>query len=96
MKAIGIFVILLSQDGFESDCPETKFQATTSQSQFEKVTVKKSIAELWTVISNEMIKVNFLKVNESRYMKCGVTPHFSNRQNLLKKYREKINIDTIN
>ena len=24
------FVILLSQDSFESDCPETKFQAITS------------------------------------------------------------------
>ena len=24
MKATGIFVILLSEDGFESDCPETK------------------------------------------------------------------------
>ena len=27
LKATGIFVILLSQDGSESDCPETKFQA---------------------------------------------------------------------
>ena len=26
LKATGIFVILLSQDGFENDCPETKFQ----------------------------------------------------------------------
>ena len=26
MKATGIFVILLSQDGWESDCPKTKFQ----------------------------------------------------------------------
>ena len=30
LKATDIFVILLSQDGFESDCPETKFQAITS------------------------------------------------------------------
>ena len=29
-KATIIFVILLSQDGFESDCPETKFQIITS------------------------------------------------------------------
>ena len=29
LKATGIFVILLSQDGFESDCPETKFQSIT-------------------------------------------------------------------
>ena len=29
-KATGIFVILLSQDVFESVCPETKFQTITS------------------------------------------------------------------
>ena len=46
MKATGTFVILLSQDGFENDCPEIKFQTVTSYSQFEKVTVQKSIAEL--------------------------------------------------
>ena len=34
MKATRIFVILLSQDGFESNCPETKFQTILSQSQF--------------------------------------------------------------
>ena len=33
MKATGIFVILVSQDGFESDCPETKFQTATSSSE---------------------------------------------------------------
>ena len=27
LKAIGIFVILLSQDDFESDCPEQKLVA---------------------------------------------------------------------
>ena len=43
------FVILLSQDGFESDFPERKLQ-------FEKVTVQKSIAELWTIISNQTSK----------------------------------------
>ena len=41
---------------FESDCLETKFQTITSSSQFEKVIVQKSIAELWTIISNQMIK----------------------------------------
>ena len=56
MKATGTFVILLSQDGFENDCPEIKFQTVTSYSQFEKVIVQKSIAELWAVISNRMIK----------------------------------------
>ena len=29
-KRLSNFVILLSQDGFESDCPETKFQAIIS------------------------------------------------------------------
>ena len=56
MKANNIFVILLSQDGFKRDFPETKFQTITPQSLFEKVTVQKSIAELWTVISDQMIK----------------------------------------
>ena len=41
-------------------------------------------------------RYSFLKVNESRYKQCGVTPHFSTRQNLLKKYREKVNIDITN
>ena len=29
-KATDIFVILLSQEGFESDCPQIKFQTITS------------------------------------------------------------------
>ena len=33
LKATGIFVILLSRDGFKCD-PETKFQTITSKSQF--------------------------------------------------------------
>ena len=33
---------------------ETKFQTIIFQSQFEKVTVQMSIAELWTVISDQM------------------------------------------
>ena len=49
LKVIGIFVILLSQDGIESDYRATKFQTTTFLSQFEKVTVHRSTAELWTV-----------------------------------------------
>ena len=49
-------MLLLSQNGFESDCPKTKFQTIASLSQFEKVTVQKSIAVLWTVISNQMVK----------------------------------------
>ena len=56
LKATGIFVKLLSQDGFENDCPEIEFQTITFQSQFEKVTVQKSIAETWIVISNQTIK----------------------------------------
>ena len=50
---IGIFVILLSQDGIESDYRETNFETITFLSQFEKVTVQRSTAELWTVISNQ-------------------------------------------
>ena len=30
LEAKGIFVVLLSQDGFESDCSETKFQTINS------------------------------------------------------------------
>ena len=56
MEATGIFVILLSQYGFESDSPETKFQTISSLSQFEKVSVQKPTAEHWTVISNQVIK----------------------------------------
>ena len=52
----GIFVIFLSQDCFESDFPETKFQTITSLSQFKKVTAQSPIAELSAVISNQMIK----------------------------------------
>ena len=37
----------------------------------------------------------FFKVNESRSKQCGLTPHFSTGQNLLKKYLVKINIDII-
>ena len=33
MKVSGFFVILLTQDGFKSDCPERKSFAITSQSQ---------------------------------------------------------------
>ena len=55
MKATGIFVILLSQDGVESDSSEGKF-LRLRKGQFEKVTVQKTIAELSTVISNQMIK----------------------------------------
>ena len=50
----------MSQDGVESNYPETKFQTILSYfyftSHFEKLTVKKSIAELLTVTSNQMIK----------------------------------------
>ena len=30
LTVTGVPVILLSQDGFESECPETKFQTITS------------------------------------------------------------------
>ena len=35
---------------------ETKLQTIMSYSQFEKVAVQKSMAELWAVISNQTIK----------------------------------------
>ena len=38
----------------------------------------------------------FIKVHESRYEQCGVTPHFSTGQNLLKKILRKDNIDIVN
>ena len=47
------YVCKLSQDGFESDCPDPKFQTIISWSQFEKITVQKSTMELWSVISNQ-------------------------------------------
>ena len=52
LKAIGIFVILLSRVGFESDCPETKVRTIISWSQLKKVIVHNSNAELWGVISS--------------------------------------------
>ena len=52
--------MLLSQDGFESDYPEVKFQTITFYSQFEKATVQKSIAELQTVTSSQMIRYQLL------------------------------------
>ena len=39
LNATDIFVIFLSQDGFESNCAETKFQTIISLNQFEKVTI---------------------------------------------------------
>ena len=41
-----LYNIILSQDNFESDCPEAKFQTITAQ---------RRIAEIRTVIFNEMI-----------------------------------------
>ena len=32
---------------------------------------------------------DYVKVNESRHKQCGVTPHFSTGQNLLKKIFRK-------
>ena len=37
-----------------------------------------------------------LKVNESRYKPCRVTPNFSTGQNPFQKLKKKVNIDTIN
>ena len=66
--------MLLSHNGFESDCPETKFETITSWSQFEKVTVQKSIAELWIVVSNQMIKyqLSHTRFNQLSYHKHNI------------------------
>ena len=45
----------MSQDGFENDCPETKFQIITSYSQFETVTVQKFIAEVYRQSSADLL-----------------------------------------
>ena len=55
-RLTGIFVILLSENGFESNCPEK----SSKQSLFEvSLTVQKPTAELSTVISNQMITYQF-------------------------------------
>ena len=41
---------------FKIDCPETKFRTSLPKESLKRVTVQKTIAEYWTVISNEMIK----------------------------------------
>ena len=71
-----IFVILLSQDGFASDCPEIKFRTTTFYRQFEKVNTQNSIAELWTVISNQMIKYQLVR---TRFDQISDNKHRSSR-----------------
>ena len=48
------------------------------------------------VINLLLYKLHDYTFNESQYKQCGVTPHFSTGQNLLKKKWEKINIDIIN
>ena len=86
LKASGIFVILQSQDGFDSDCPETKFQTITSQSQFRgsrthmlfKIGVFKNFATgkhlCWSLFFNKAagLKVcNYLK-NRLQHMSFAV------------------------
>ena len=57
LKVTGVFVILLSHDDFERDSPDTKsFKQSLLKVSFKKLAVKKFIAELWTAISNQMIK----------------------------------------
>ena len=64
LKPTSIFVILLSKDGFKSDCPETKFQTITSSGKTEKVTVQSSIAKLRIVTSNQRIKYQLPQFNQ--------------------------------
>ena len=45
---------------------------------------------------NQLLHFDLIEVNESRYNHRGITPDFSNGQNLLKKkYLEMVNIGTI-
>ena len=55
-------------------------------------------SKLFTFCVNAMrsCKALFLKVNESWYKQCGVTPPFPPDKIYWKKYWEKINIDIIN
>ena len=53
----------------------------------EKVTMR--IKHLRLLIIEIFKTVNNLKVNESRYKQCGVTPHFSTGQKLLKRILRK-------
>ena len=66
MKATGIFVILLSQVGFETDCPETKFQTITSSSQFRssrtQMFFKKRYFAKISQQENTCVGVFFIKV----------------------------------
>ena len=64
MKATGIFVILLSQDGFKCG-PETKFQSITSSSQFRSSRTQ--------MLFKIVVLKNFTQVFSREYCK-----HFKN------------------
>ena len=69
LKATGIFVILLSQDGFKSNSPKKSSKKT-----FLKVNLKgrgKPFVELWKGISNQMIKYQLSHIGSS--FKLGIT-----------------------
>ena len=72
LKATGIFVILMSQDSCQSDCLVTKFKQPLPKVSFKKETVQKPIVELWTVISNRMIKcqlpdMRFVQISDHKH-----------------------------
>ena len=53
-----------------------------------------TLADFEQIINNDFIQLeaewlNDIKVNESRYKQCGVTPQFSTEQILLKKILNK-------
>ena len=82
----GIFVILLSQDGFESDYPKINFQTITSS----KVTAKKSIVEIWTVISNQMIKHQFPRTWSDQISDNKHNVHLYRELSTLNRYRKQL------
>ena len=52
----GIYVISLSQDGFETNVQKQSSKQSLREVSLKKVTVQKSTADLWAVISNQMVK----------------------------------------
>ena len=67
LKATDIFVKLLGQDGFKSDCPETKLQSLTkviSEELFKEETLCNRITPVLDFLSNKVTSLkaaNFIK-----------------------------------
>ena len=64
LKATDIFVILLSQDGFKSNCPETKLQSlpkVISEELFKEETLCNRKTPVLEFLSNKVTSPNFIK-----------------------------------